>query len=387
MTAPRTAAEASAMTPAALEIMPPAPPFWDEAQQAWIVTRYADLRAVLDAPGMLVAEPSPALCRVAARVGMEVGNLTAVLDGMLLTQNGAVHQASRAALRGFMPQLSGRWSAEAIDASAARLVAAMTPGEAVDMVPALAGPLPDAVIADGLGLSIPEVVALREAGRRVSDVWRPAPPLRDVARLEGVAAEARAALEAPRAPDRIPLDPAPACPVHDLEFFLISAAVETTAATLGNALEILSSDAELQAALRGGTALVARFVEEVLRFAGPVRRLNRRVAGEALELDGRRIEAGSALILWVESGHRDPVAYPDPDRFDLARRGPPLLAFGGGAHLCMGPALGRLLVRAAVHRLLGRFALAPSPEPIRMRPGRDLRQHLALPLSLTEHPA
>ncbi|HEY0803478.1 MAG TPA: cytochrome P450, partial [Pseudonocardiaceae bacterium] len=69
-----------------------------------------------------------------------------------------------------------------------------------------------------------------------------------------------------------------------------------------------------------------------------------------------RLILGSAL--------RDPAAYPDPDRFDPARTGPPSISFGAGIHYCLGTHLAKLemgILLPALHRRLPGLKLAEPP--------------------------
>lgn len=83
-------------------------------------------------------------------------------------------------------------------------------------------------------------------------------------------------------------------------------------------------------------------VEEGLRFDPPVGSVPRFTLRD-LEIEGVVIPAGRVVSMSVLSGLRDPDVYPDPNRFDITRTGIPRwnIAFGGGAHRCLGEALAR----------------------------------------------
>ena len=90
-------------------------------------------------------------------------------------------------------------------------------------------------------------------------------------------------------------------------------------------------------------------VEEGLRFDPPVGSVPRFTLRE-LEIDGVVIPEGRVVSMSVLSGLRDPDVYPDPDRFDITREGLPRwnIAFGGGAHRCLGEALARAEMEESV---------------------------------------
>jgi cytochrome P450 len=104
--------------------------------------------------------------------------------------------------------------------------------------------------------------------------------------------------------------------------------------------------------LRREPELLPGAVEEVLRYQSPVQRATFRVATEPLEIAGVRIEAGERVSAGIGAANRDPAAFPDPDRFDVAREPNRHLAFGVGIHYCLGAALARLEARVAWTALL-----------------------------------
>jgi cytochrome P450 len=96
-------------------------------------------------------------------------------------------------------------------------------------------------------------------------------------------------------------------------------------------------------------------VEEILRFENAAPIAARSVAAD-IELHGVRVPAGAALVILVGAANRDGRKYLDPNRFDIRRDIGMQLAFGHGAHFCLGAALARLEGRIALDELLTRFA-------------------------------
>jgi cytochrome P450 family 142 subfamily A polypeptide 1 len=80
-----------------------------------------------------------------------------------------------------------------------------------------------------------------------------------------------------------------------------------------------------------------------------------RVATRDVELAGARIRAGQELLLLYPSANRDEAVFADADRFDIGRNPNPHLAFGFGAHFCLGNQLARLELRVMVERVLARL--------------------------------
>jgi hypothetical protein len=106
-------------------------------------------------------------------------------------------------------------------------------------------------------------------------------------------------------------------------------------------------------------------VEEILRVYSP-NQLGNRETTEEVEFGGMTIPAGTNLHLCIGAANRDPAQFPEPERFDIARKPNKHLAFAGGPHVCVGLTLARLEGRIAIGRLLARF---PRYEIL---PGREL---------------
>ncbi|TDB77415.1 cytochrome P450 [Micromonospora sp. KC723] len=135
---------------------------------------------------------------------------------------------------------------------------------------------------------------------------------------------------------------------------LFNASFVTTVYMFSNGLPLLLAHPDTVAALPGDDALAGGCVEEVLRMQSPVHFLAR-VAPADTDLGGVPVRRGENVLLIIAAANRDPVRFPDPDRFDPRRDGPPSLAFGIGPHFCLGAAVSRLEGRLALPRLFARF--------------------------------
>ena len=141
-----------------------------------------------------------------------------------------------------------------------------------------------------------------------------------------------------------------------LGFFqlLVVAGQETTSALLKNAVLCLLEHPEQLARLRAAPGLLPQAIEEVLRYRSPLQWMMRTPRRD-VELHGTVIPAGALVLPMIGSANRDPRRFPDPDRFDITRDPNPHLAFGHGAHFCLGAPLSRLEARIALGDLLFRF--------------------------------
>jgi cytochrome P450 len=135
---------------------------------------------------------------------------------------------------------------------------------------------------------------------------------------------------------------------------LMFAGHETTANLIGNGLLALFRHPEQLELLKADPKLTERAVEELLRYDSPVQR-NRRVAKEDLELRGKTISKGDAVMVFMGSANRDPQKFANPDELDITRSPNPHMAFGYGIHFCVGAALSRIEAPVAIRALLRRF--------------------------------
>jgi cytochrome P450 len=135
---------------------------------------------------------------------------------------------------------------------------------------------------------------------------------------------------------------------------LAGAGNETTTRLIGWTGKVLSDHPAQRAELAANPALIPNAIEELLRFEPPGPAIARSVIQD-VEIHGRKIPAGSAILMLVASANRDERRYQDGDRFDIHREGPPHYTFGRGIHSCLGSALARVEGRVALQELLKRF--------------------------------
>ncbi|HEY7488680.1 MAG TPA: cytochrome P450 [Streptosporangiaceae bacterium] len=164
--------------------------------------------------------------------------------------------------------------------------------------------------------------------------------------------------------------------------FLMTAGHETAANMISNGvLSLLRHPRQLES-LRADPSLLGAAAEEMLRYESPVQ-IAARVAHRDRELCGLDLRKGDPVILMLGAANRDPGVYADPDRFDVVRSGPPHLAFGHGAHFCLGAALARTEMEVVLARLLDRYpTLRLADEPIDWQPTLDFRGPTRLPVNL-----
>jgi cytochrome P450 len=128
----------------------------------------------------------------------------------------------------------------------------------------------------------------------------------------------------------------------------------TTTDLIGNAIWLLLKHPGELAKLKADPALINNAVEEVLRYESPVD-ITGRIAPRDMEVGGCPVKQSQSLFMSLRGANRDPAAFPDPHRFDVARKDAPHVAFGGGLHLCIGAPLARLEAQVALASLFARF--------------------------------
>ncbi len=153
-----------------------------------------------------------------------------------------------------------------------------------------------------------------------------------------------------------------------MAFLLLVAGHETTVNLIGNGVLGLLRNPDQLAALRADRSLLTNAVEEFLRLDGPINLATFRYTAEEAELGGVTIPADELVLVSLLGANRDPEKFPEPERMDITRSTGGHVAFGHGVHFCLGAPLARLEGAIAVGSLLDRFDVELAGEP-----GRALR--------------
>jgi cytochrome P450 len=162
---------------------------------------------------------------------------------------------------------------------------------------------------------------------------------------------------------------------------LVFAGHETTKNQLGWMVAVLAERPDLWDAAAAGTVAVPDLVEEVLRYRSAVTGVGRAVV-EPIPLDGERLEPGQQLFLSVWSANHDERVYPHPETLDPAQAAEaPHLAFGHGAHFCLGAALARAELQEALGALTKRLGCPAVGADAVWRPPVGINGPERLPIS------
>jgi cytochrome P450 len=128
----------------------------------------------------------------------------------------------------------------------------------------------------------------------------------------------------------------------------------TTTDLIGNAIWLFLTHPDQLAKLKADPSLINTAVEEVLRYESPVD-ITGRIAPREMDVGGCPVHQTQSMFLSLRGANRDPEAFPDPHKFDIARKDAPHVAFGGGMHLCIGAPLARLEAQVALLSFFERF--------------------------------
>jgi cytochrome P450 len=149
-------------------------------------------------------------------------------------------------------------------------------------------------------------------------------------------------------------EPLPAFERNSYYVIVATAGHDTTSSSIAGGLLALIEHPDAMARLRAEPALLPKAADEMIRWTTPVKHFLR-TATEDYALRGRAIAAGECLMLCYLSGNRDEDVFADPFTFRVDRDPNPHLAFGFGAHLCLGRVLARMEIEALFRELLGRI--------------------------------
>lgn len=356
--------------------------------EIWLITRYEDARAAL-ADSRFSKDPKRApqwAKMMAAGVGDE-----GPLGANMLNSDPPDHTRQRRLISMAFTRRRIDLLRPRVQEITDELIAAMATKSEVDLITALAYPLPITVICELLGipgedrddfgtwtrmlLASPmtkEGVESRRQGNQNMDRY-----LTDL--VSKLRAEVDPDLDYDAQPNMLSalIVPGKADQLSERELLgmiklLLVAGHETTVNLIGNGTVALLRHPDQIQLLRDRPELMPAAIDELLRYDGPIERVPMRFTTEDIEIAGVTIPEGSAVNIVLAAADRDPTRFDAPDRLDIAREENPHIAFGHGIHYCIGAPLARIEGQIAFRALLDNFpnmALACPPEELDWRIG------------------
>ncbi|MGW3353758.1 cytochrome P450 family protein [Nonomuraea rubra] len=326
----------------------------------WLITGHEEARALLSDPRLVKGG-----WRNGAYADKLPQDLARGLYSHMLNLNGADHNRLRKLVTAVFTRRRVERLTPRIQEMTDELLSAFDATEPVDLMSALAYPLPIGVISELLG--VPE--ESRESFRR----WTAriiAPGICTFEEYEDtlhdLLAFARDLVASKRGAPRDDLlsdliaardgvEHLSEDELTSMIFLLVIAGHETTVNLIGNGVYALLRHPGQLALLRDDPALLDLAIEELLRYDGPAQTTLPYVAAEPIEMGEVTINAGQSVVIALQAANRDPVHFPEPDQLDLTRQGAVHTAFGHGVHYCVGAPLARVEARIAIGTLLDRF--------------------------------
>lgn len=328
-------------------------------QWAWLMTRHADVRMVLNDPRFSSDMSRPGFPNLYAKP------VEPVLKGTFIRMDGEEHAHYRrmltghfsvkrvAAMRAFVERV--------VDECLDRLAAA---GPGADLIRRLAYPLPSRVVCGVLG--VPHADHDRFGGY-LEVLFDATSDREQIDSAKAGLADYLDRLVAEK--EREPSDDLIGHLIADqvqpgrltrqelitISWMLLAAGHETTAHMVGlGTLTLLEHPAQLARA-KADPAQMVGAVEELLRHQTVMQLGMTRVAIDDAEVGGTLVRAGEGVIALLALANRDEQVFPDPHRFDIGRGARHHVAFGYGPHQCIGHSLARLELEVAFTRLFERF--------------------------------
>jgi len=182
------------------------------------------------------------------------------------------------------------------------------------------------------------------------------------------------------------IDGKPLGHLEAMSYYIIAATAghDTTSNTTAGGLWALAENPEQFAKLKADPSLIPSFLDESIRWVTPVKHFMRTATADA-EVAGRKISKGDWLFLSYPSGNRDEAVFEAPFRFDIERSPNKHVAFGYGAHVCLGQHLARMEMRILWEELLPRLeAVALNGEP-KLTSANFVCGPKTVPISYTMH--
>lgn len=135
---------------------------------------------------------------------------------------------------------------------------------------------------------------------------------------------------------------------------IVFAGNDTTRNSISGTMKLLTENPQAKARVIADPSLMPGMVEEAIRYVTPVIHM-RRTATRDTELGGQKIAEGEKIVMWYGAANRDPAVFTDPDVFDIGRKNSgEHLAFGMGAHLCIGKRVAQMQLESAYRQILAR---------------------------------
>lgn len=348
------------------------PVHWSDVLGGWVLTRYRDVRQVLNDARFSADRITPFRDHLQPDARAQVAALLKTLGLWAVFNDPPAHTRRRALLNKAFTSRAVMALRPLIERIVAHLISRVAPRGEMDLIADFAYPLPASVIAGMIGVPLEDLDRFKTWSDEIAAFVGSAlatPDKRErgergaremSAYFRGIIADHRrrpkddilsGLLAAEEAGIGLSEDELVASCI-----LLLFAGHETTTNLIGNGMLALLRHPEAVAALRRDPGLAAGAVEEMLRYDGPTQAMTR-IAREDVRLGEASplIRTGERVFALLNAANRDPDVFANPERFDVARGDSRHLSFGFGIHFCLGAPLARLEGQIAVRALVERL--------------------------------
>jgi cytochrome P450 len=358
----------------------------------WLITRYKDAVAVLKDERFIKNERSLLSPEELAKLPPQSFD---VMSASLLENDGETHRRLRSLVhKAFTPQLIEHLRPR-IEAICAEMLDRVAGKGEMDLMGDYAFPLPIIVICEMLGVpgedrdnfrAWSNTLLNQSSGGDMMKVQQSMMAL--LGYLRGVINDRRKNPQDDLITHLVQVEEA-GDQLNEIEllamvFLLLVAGHETTVNLIGSGmLALLEHPTQLQK-LRDNPSLIRTAIEELLRFTSPVENSTQRYTNQDVVVSGVLIPRGELVLVSLASANRDPEQFENPETLDITRADNKHIAFGFGAHYCLGAPLARMEGAIAIPMLLERMKhlkLAIDPSRLKWRPSLFVRGVDSLPVT------
>jgi len=345
------------------------PVWWSTKSKYWIVSRYAEARAILRdldyEKGFSRFKQGPAI----ANLFPQVRAIKKAAKSWMLQMDPPDHTRIRSLVnKAFTPKIVHEMLLD-IEAIANSLIDDVLAKGEMELMQDFAFPLPVMVISDILGVPRSdrdkfkhwsdglvgalnprrEFIKVTRAGSAVEELNQYLIPLVEERRKNPKNDLISLLVQAEESGNKLTREE-----VLSNCILLLVAGHETTVNLIGNTVLNLLRYPEQLDLLKKQPELTESAIEEVLRFESPVQAV-RRMPSDDLELAGTKLKKDDMIMIFLGSANRDPEQFPNADKFDITRKENKHLAFSEGIHYCLGASLARTEGQIALRQLFNRL--------------------------------
>lgn len=349
-----------------------APVYWSDAWQAWVITRYDDVMAVLkdsdnySSAGRVIA----LLNKLPPEARQQVAALERHYEIGIAHTDPPDHTRVRNLLnKVFTPRMVNHWQTRIQEVVNQKLDAAIEKGQ-LDIIDDIAYPLPATIIAEMLGAPTSDIERFRHWATAINHLFELGGKMTPEA-----AFAAQNSLHEMREYITQLADEKRKNPADDIISQLVAdnteeklsmaeivstsvtffvAGHETTTNLIGNGMLALLKNPDQMQLLRQQPDLIQPAIEEMLRYDPSVPR-GWRIVKQDVTLRGQNISKGALIFPMLAAANRDPEVFDNFDTFDIQRPQNRHLAFGYGIHFCLGAPLARQEGAIAINTLVQRL--------------------------------